>query len=69
MGGWQGMGLDDTFPIRKAIPVGLAPEGSVLGLASLGSVFHRQKRCITVDTIYIHESYHLCGSMEAGMGE
>jgi len=24
MGGWQGMGLDDTFPIRKAIPVGLA---------------------------------------------
>jgi len=25
MGGWQGMSLDDAFPIRKAIPVGLAP--------------------------------------------
>ena len=46
MGGWQGMGLDDAFPIRKAIPVGLAPGlgfGAGLVSCSLGSVFHRQK--------------------------
>jgi len=37
MGGWQGMGLDDAFPIRKAIPVGLAPGLSFgAGLVRLG---------------------------------
>jgi len=39
MDGWRRMGLDDEFLIRQAFSVRLAG-GSVLVLASLGSVFH-----------------------------
>ena len=41
MDGWRRIGLDDDFPIRQVLLVGV--RFSVLG--SLGSVFHREN-CI-----------------------
>ena len=34
---WRRIGLDDDFPIRQALPVGVR----FLVLGSLGSVFHK----------------------------
>ena len=49
MDGWQGMLLDDEFPIWKILPDwALFPTGLVgLGLS-------QKKRCIIVDIMYLH---------------
>jgi len=56
-----------VFPIRQAVPVGLARARFLL-LGSLGSVFHRQKTVYwQIQYIYIYYT-PFCGSREAGMG-
>jgi hypothetical protein len=55
--GWRRISLDDAFPIRQVLPVGLA-RARVLLLGTLGSVFLR-KKSILVDTIHLHVSQPL----------
>ena len=69
-GGWRAFircQICPVFPIRQAVPVGLARAWFLL-LGSLGSVFHRQKTVYwQIQYIYIYYT-PFCGSREAGMG-